>query len=71
MPFGIGGQKKWEERIPYCRKPPLSLLSGLVVMTDMSCKATHLTEEIEEKEDADFQLLLCQVFCNHNLFTCL
>lgn len=53
----------------YCRKP-LFLLSSVVVMADRNCKARLLTEEIEEKEDTDFQLFLCQVFCNHNLFTC-
>lgn len=42
-------------------------MNGLVVTAEMSCKARHLTEEFEEKEDADFNLLLCQVFYNHNL----
>lgn len=41
-------------------------MSGLVITADTSCKARHLTEEFEEKENADFHLLLYQVFCNHN-----
>lgn len=53
---------------PYCKKARLVLLSGLVVTEEMNCKARHLTEEIEEKENADFHLLLCQVYYSHNLF---
>lgn len=50
----------------YCKKAPLGFMSGLVITADTSCKVRHLTEEFEEKENADFHLLLYQVFCNHN-----
>lgn len=53
---------------PYCKKAPLALLSGLVVTEEMNCKARHLTEEIEEKESADFHLFLRQVFYGRNSF---
>lgn len=50
----------------YSKKVPLAFMSGLVVTADMSCKARHLTEEFDEKENADFHLLLYQVLYNHN-----
>lgn len=53
---------------PYCKKAPFALLSCLVFTEEMDCKARHLAEEIEEKENADFHLFLCQVFYSHNSF---
>lgn len=69
MPFGIGGQKKNRKLNLTVRKVSLALLNGFVVTSDVGCKARHLSEETEEKEDEKEGSLSQQLLYNHNFIT--